>query len=1062
MGNDVELNPGPYKYLVNMCHINIRSLVKNFDALEAYVDQSMDIITLSETLLHSNSNYNALKLDGYKALEYRNRTDQSGGGIGLYVKTHIIAIRKQEYEINSIEAMWHELHIGNTTIMLCTCYRPPNSGIEFWEHLNYSLELVKQNCSPGTILLAGDLNADPSSNHGKKLHQLALYNNMHIQVHEPTRITNMTKTILDQVLTSNPSLVHNVRIDPAIGNTDHCTVVISLKLKPKPDPAYKRLIWDYSKVDKAGLRRHIKEIDWSDCFAANDINTIVQNWTNTILNAARQFIPNKIITIRPKDKPWYNNELRHMKRKVLRLFKIAKKSNDDYKWQCYKTANNEYHDLIKDTKAKFEKSRFNSLVENPSKPKIWWRTVKQVLGYAQDTTVPSLRDGNRLIEDSASKAEKFNHFFTSHCNIDTSEANLPDDTRVSQTVIDNIVISCEEVEDLLKTLNTNKALGPDGISPQILKICAHELAPSLAKIFQLSLHIGEFPEQWKLANVLPLFKKGDPHMVENYRPVSLLSCISKVFERVIFKHVFNFLRDNLKITIHQSGFMPGDSTVNQLAYLYNFLAKALNDKKEVHIVFCDISKAFDRVWHAGLLYKFKKCGVEGKLLNWFGSYLQNRKQRVILNGQYSAWGNLMAGVPQGSVLGPLMFLVYINDIVDDITCNIKLFADDTAIFIDIDDMVTGQTVVNQDLTKLQAWSKQWLVDFNAKKTVAMNVSLKRNPCNPNLTFNSENVKFVESHKHLGLTLNNKLSWRNHIDSILIKANQRLDTMKRLKYKLDRKTLETIYFTHVRPILEYGSVVWDNCDDDSKSLIDKVQDDAARIVTGAIKGTSHDLLHQEVGWEDLSSRRNRQKVLLFYKMVHGQAPEYLCDMVPPQVKDINPHSSRFSEDLMGIKHRLVLFEKSFLPSVVDEWNKLPLGVRQIQNFKAFKNIVQVNKPKSKHIYYCGERNVNIQHARLRMQCSLLRGHLHKLHVIDSGLCLCQQSVETTEHYFMHCVFYAKQRKTLFENLRKLHIPNDEINVGLLLYGRNDLTLSSNKSIFGIVHKYFTETKRFIPN
>ena len=183
------------------------------------------------------------------------------------------------------------------------------------------------------------------------------------------------------------------------------------------------------------------------------------------------------------------------------------------------------------------------------------------------------------------------------------------------------------------------------------------------------------------------------------------------------------------------------------------------------------------------------------------------------------------------------------------------------------------------------------------------------------------------------------------------------------------------------------------------------------MTGAIKGTSHELLHHEVGWEDLSSHRKRQKILLFHRMVHGQAPQYLSDMVSPKVKDIIPHSSRFSENLVDIKHRLVLFEKSFLPSVVDAWNRLLLKLRQSENSETSKKVLNVNKPKSPHIHYYGYRNFNIQHARLRMQYSLLKGHLHQLHVIDSGLCLCQQSIETTEHYLLHCFLYANQRRTI---------------------------------------------------
>ena len=188
------------------------------------------------------------------------------------------------------------------------------------------------------------------------------------------------------------------------------------------------------------------------------------------------------------------------------------------------------------------------------------------------------------------------------------------------------------------------------------------------------LQNGSFPDVWKEANVVPLYKgKGNKCDPNNYRPISLISCIGKLMERCVFKHVFNYLHTNNILTSVQSGFIPGDSTINQLLYLYNYICSALDAGKEIRIIFCDISKAFDRVWHKGLLFKLKQAGISGKLQDWFQNYLNNRKQRVCVDGSTSGWTIISAGVPQGSILGPLLFLVYINDIVDDLNANIRLF-----------------------------------------------------------------------------------------------------------------------------------------------------------------------------------------------------------------------------------------------------------------------------------------------------------------------------------------------------------------------------------------------------
>ena len=202
------------------------------------------------------------------------------------------------------------------------------------------------------------------------------------------------------------------------------------------------------------------------------------------------------------------------------------------------------------------------------------------------------------------------------------------------------------------------------------------------------------PGLWKQANVTPVFKKNDPSDVSNYRPISLLNTIGKVLEKIVHKHVYNFLSEHQVITTLQSGFIPGDSTVNQLVDIYNTFCRALDDGKEVRAIFCDISKAFDRVWHKGLLFKLQSVGISGSLLQWFTDYLYNRKQRVVIPGVSSNWSSVEAGVPQGSILGPLLFLLYINDIVENINSSIRLFADDTTLYIIVDNPLHAANQLN--------------------------------------------------------------------------------------------------------------------------------------------------------------------------------------------------------------------------------------------------------------------------------------------------------------------------------------------------------------------------------
>jgi hypothetical protein len=536
--------------------------------------------------------------------------------------------------------------------------------------------------------------------------------------------------------------------------------------------------------------------------------------------------------------------------------------------------------------------------------------------------------------------------------------------------------------------------------------------------------------------------------VNNYRPVSLLSCVSKLLERIVFKHLYNYIRENHLNSPHQSGFQPGDSTVNQLSFLHHTFCEALDNKKDVHIVFCDISKAFDRVWHDGLLYKLKKFGIHGSLLLWFADYLSERYQRVVIKGQRSESGMIKAGVPQGSVLGPLLFLIYINDLTTITRANIKLFADDTSLYIEVDNPNTAARILNTDLQSLQNWADQWLVKFSPTKTKLMTCSYRKKD-HPPIQFNNVTLADVDHHKHLGLTLSSNLSWATHINSILSSVSPMGDVLKRLKYILDRKSIETIYFSFIRPKLEYGSHIWDNCSKQDSEALEKFQLDVARTVTGARKGTSHDLIYQETNWQTLAERRSACKIKQFSRIVNNDTPEFLQTLLPHKVGENRP-SSRYADNFILIKARTETFRRSFIPSTVKLWNSLPKEDQV--------HVVYINDGTQKHLhYYDGQRDVNIKHSQLRMQCSKLNAHLFALHVIDSPYCPCGHKCEDSNHYLLLCPLFNIQRQEMFQSLTTI-IPLHNIELETLLFGSNTMTSHINKSIFEVVHTYMVESDR----
>ena len=299
----------------------------------------------------------------------------------------------------------------------------------------------------------------------------------------------------------------------------------------------------------------------------------------------------------------------------------------------------------------------------------------------------------------------------------------------------------------------------------MLKLCPKEISVPLSLIFQRCVDTGRFPDFWKLANVQPIHKKNDRQIKSNYRPISLLPLCGKILEKIIFDQVYAFLDHNRLISTKQSGFRPGDSCIYQLISITSDIYKNFERHDETRAVFLDISKAFDKVWHDGLIHKLKCNGISGNLLAFFENYISNRQQRVTLNGIESDWRDISAGVPQGSVLGPLLFLVYINDLTENIKSQMRLFADDSFLFTPVKNVEATHEQLVKDLETVSNWGHQWKMVFNpdiTKQAVEVIFSVKnKKPFHPELSFNEIPVAREDHTKHLGLHLDSRLNFAHY-------------------------------------------------------------------------------------------------------------------------------------------------------------------------------------------------------------------------------------------------------------------------------------------------------------
>ena len=470
-------------------------------------------------------------------------------------------------------------------------------------------------------------------------------------------------------------------------------------------------------------------------------------------------------------------------------------------------------------------------------------------------------------------------------------------------------------------------------------------------------------------------------------------------------------------------------------------------------MFFDVSKAFDKVWHKGLLHKLHAIGIRGEIHNWFTDYLSNRQQCVVLHGKQSDTQLITAGVPQGSVLGPLLFLIYINDIVVDIESIIKLFADDTSISLALKNPHVRTEILNSDLQKINEWANKWKIKFNEEKTELLTFKRDNLPTYQ-LTFGNSDLDTIEQHKHLGLTIQNNCKWDVHIANITQKITLLLSFLRSLKYRLSRKSLNQLYKSFILPHFDYADVIYDNCTKAQNDQLENLHLEGIRTVIGAVKGTSHAKLYHESGYTTLKERRRRHKIIFMHKIVHNACPDYLSERCPPLVGNLNPYHRRRPLDRRVPHSKTNLYYNSFFPSATREYNLLPDNVKINPSISSLKYFLSQYDTKVPVYYFQGNRIPELHHTRLRLGISNLNHDLVQRHLLDDPACDCGFAAETTEHFLLHCNRYDQQRAATIDNL-----PRHLLNLTTLVKGDNSLNHSQNKVVFEIVQDFIEVSERF---
>ena len=614
--------------------------------------------------------------------------------------------------------------------------------------------------------------------------------------------------------------------------SDHGIVSGTLKIAIPPIKKPRRKVCRYQKGDYESMRAETLKFAKERYFNGySDTRSVQENFnliTSFIQESADKHIPSK--TSRSVSSvPWITPEIRRKIRRKNATHAKAKKTGSA-------KFRSKFESLRKEIKADIRKQHdlyVNNLVGDvKANPRDFYRYIYSQKKDTQGIPPLKKRNGSGIAQSEFEKAEEFNGQFSDvFTKSEYKQVPLMDR---SAPFMHDIVVTKGGVTKLLKGLNPSKALGPDELHPRVLKELAIELGPVFAHLFglfQQSIDTGEIPKEWSLANICPLFKKGDRSLARNYRPVSLTCIPCKLLEHIVCSNIMAHLDEHELLLDRQHAFRKWHSCETQLTTVINDWAKILDKKGQVDTFILDFEKAFDTPPHELLKNKLFSYGIGGTTLNWINAFLCFKQQRVVVNGIKSDWAPVVSGVPQGTVLGPLLFSLYINDISADIESEIRLFADDCVCYREIKNE-EDTLKLQRDIDRLGSWARKWGMRFQPVKCNMMQLTNKRSSkIQANYTLEGTVLENVESIKYLGVTITNDLKWNTHISNVCTKANRTLGFLRRNLYSCPPDVKEAAYKGLVRPVLEYGSSVWDPHTHGLQEELEKVQNRAARFVTG---------------------------------------------------------------------------------------------------------------------------------------------------------------------------------------------------------------------------------------
>ncbi|CAB3379727.1 Hypothetical predicted protein [Cloeon dipterum] len=759
---------------------------------------------------------------------------RAAGGVLLAIRPHLQPKRLPHLEGNA-EIVWAAVRAGRLRFLIGSAYRRPNADAVYNAALLRSLEgAARELHNFDGCLLFGDFNLDikwdmeppvvgasPAEAFADAFADLSLKQ----MIKTPTRTTSNTAKILDLFLCDIPALVEDARTVPGV--SDHEATVATLAVKatrpicaPKMVPNYQRADWELLKRE---LERQLRQIR-----NESEVSSAWENWKSCVFRCVEELVPKKRVGGRRKKRhPWLTKGL-------VQLIKIRDSLFDDWKIQGTDGARQIYLVARRSTQAAIRSARDEWLWRlglGSDRSKELWRYISSKAKVPFEAK--SFEIDGRTVNAPEIFAEKFSEVFQSNFS---RAATFPylrrgrQATSVTQQ-LSGLHISPAHVQLLLQRTKS-AAAGPDGVPAVLLQRCAQPLSASLCHVFRLSLESGEIPSDWKAAAVTPIYKDGPKDDVNNYRPVSITSLVGKTLERLVRDKLSTFLEQNSIIPKNQHGFRSKRSCTTLLTGLIDKWTAQLDERSGTHIhaVFLDWSKAFDKVPFDRLLSKLQFYGVRGKVLRWLENFLTGRTQYVKFGGVFSAPAEVLSGVVQGSVLGPLLFNLFVADLPEEINSSFDQYADDTTLHRVVD-IPEDADALQEDLDRIFIWCENNGMQLNGRKCHVMDISRARTQLHFEYSIGGVPLEYVDQQRLLGVHISRDLRWSVHTDIVRAKAAQVLGFAARNLHKCTQKVKRVSFLSLVKPILMYGLPAWHPTTQENMTKLERVQKRALRFIYG---------------------------------------------------------------------------------------------------------------------------------------------------------------------------------------------------------------------------------------